>query len=198
MMNRPPAKMFEGVEFKKDNGFIDLGYVGKIAYQRGVHSVVDALKLLSPSKKTLPLRLLIAGSYESNEKYWETRIRPSIDGESILYLGNVPFSQIAKVYRSFDFNVIPAEGDHWTLKLGESIASKVPIIIRSGLLHEKMLGNAAIYFADGGDDALAIKDAIMNAIKSKKLYEERARKLTISSWEEEVARLVKVYETIRK
>lgn len=196
LRNRPLQKMFEGVEFKKEDGFIDIGYVGKIAIQRNVHSVIEAMRGL----ETTPLRFWIAGSYESNETYWNQAIKPYVDNKKIFYLGHVPFTKIAAVYRSFDFNMIPAIGDHWTVKLGESIASKVPIIIREGKLHRKLLGDAAVYY-HGGDphqEVEGIRKALKEAVAKHDVLKQRARELTITSWEDEVRHLEHIYQSISR
>lgn len=74
--------------FATDNHYI--AFIGRIIEPKGVHLAIAAIKQHNKAHPEAPLKLKIAGKhYAGHQKdtYWQKRIEPQIDGNTIEYVG---------------------------------------------------------------------------------------------------------------
>jgi len=199
LRNLPEKDMFDRVGFERNFRYLDFAYVGTFATARRTQELLVAWHRFV-RHKPIPCRLFLIGWDCSGDNYFENNMEPYIDNESVFYLGRAPFDEIAKVYRKMDFIVIPNMGDHWQLKVGESLAAGVPVILRDGPLHRMMVKSiGAVYFESSRreDDAEAIEVALETAFDNRNKLTSEARSREPPYWGQDVERVVKMYQTIR-
>jgi glycosyltransferase involved in cell wall biosynthesis len=197
LRNMPEEDMFALVPFELDPDFIDFAYVGTFATARRTKELLIAWHGFKRGRPKC--RLWLVGWDCSGDGYFEREMAPYIDNKTVFYLGPVPFDYIPKIYRRMDFIVIPNMGDHWQLKLGESLAAKVPVILRDGPLHQMLVGSiGGVYFKSDGQmyEPLVIKDALITAFENREVLKDEAMSREPPYWESDVKKLVEVYKQI--
>jgi glycosyltransferase involved in cell wall biosynthesis len=107
-------------------------------------------------------RLIIAGPIQ-DEDYFETRIAPHIDGESVCYLGNVGGSERARVLGHAAALLHPLGFDEpFGLAVVEAMACGTPVVgYRRGALLETVVDGVSGCLVDDVDGAVtAVGDAV--------------------------------------
>lgn len=98
-----------------------LFYAGRILARKGVYEAIQVAKATNN-------KLLIAGDYYSEKKYWETKIKPNLSGK-IKYVGFVTLKQIAKYYAGAKASLMPIKWEEpFGLTFIESMAAGTPPI----------------------------------------------------------------------
>lgn len=106
------------------------GFIGGVAYYKGVHQMVEAYTKLPDSLK-LKSRLLIYGKY--NESYLNSIkrdiIKSSLDKERIVFHGKFTPNDIPEITNKIDINILPSLcADTAPQTIFESYSSGLPII----------------------------------------------------------------------
>ncbi len=193
LRNMPEDAMFENVVYVDDEDHTRYGYLGVIGAERRVDLLLKAWGEFT--NKHNDCHLWIAGWVNQFDSYWKQHVEPYLGEHRLHMLGRIPFRDVPTLYRKMDFIVIPNKGDHWSLKLMEAVAAGVPVIVRRGPLKERILGDkGVVYFDEDEDFPRALEESWKKQEKLKS--EARARAKTTQTWEDEVKRLVKVYESI--
>jgi glycosyltransferase involved in cell wall biosynthesis len=193
--NLPMSTMFDGVPFASRPYNIDFGFVGTFSPERGLETFLKAWHRCEVHYKES--HLWIVGFDTGDGSYYKSRIEPLIDGITVHMLGRILFEDIAQFYRKMDVMVICGQGDNLQLKLGEALAAGVPIILRYGWMHKKIVGDGGVIWFDGSNEEAEIK-SLVYAIKTATMsidsltIEARAKKLPFS-WEGDVKRLESFY-----
>ena len=110
----------------KPKGKIVLLFVGRLIKSKGVHLLIEAVRLLSEaSKNRLFIKIVGDGSEFVNlEKLTETYGLSRV----ITYYGRQPYSKLGSFFSSSDIFVFPTLGDYRALVGFEAISAGLPII----------------------------------------------------------------------
>jgi glycosyltransferase involved in cell wall biosynthesis len=196
LRNMPEENMFKNVPFNQNSNYIDFAYIGIFGYEHHMEELLEAWHQFVPFKSC---RLFFIGWDSSGYNYFENVMEPFIDNKTVFYMGSVPFDSIASIYRIMDFIVIPNKSDHWQLKLGETLAAGIPVILRDGLLHRKMVGSKGVVYFESDyqeRDTGPMRDALERAFINRDELAAEALSKTPSYWERDVEHVVEVYKKI--
>jgi glycosyltransferase involved in cell wall biosynthesis len=147
LRNFPPSRftMLEnGVSVKQIRKFprsevkdavIRISYVGSLAWQKGVHILVQAVNQFSKDSLTLN----IYGDPTTFPEY-STQLRMYANPENTSFKGKVPNEQVGKIYAASDLVALPSLWyENSPVVIQEAFAAKVPVIAsRIGALKEKV------------------------------------------------------------
>ena len=101
-------------------------YVGRLVYRKGVHHLVEAMKLLA--KREPGILLVIAGDGPLKRSLREKVESLGLD-KQVLFLGRVDDSLLPDLYRSSDVFVMPSLfGESFGIVALEAMASGIPVI----------------------------------------------------------------------
>ncbi|TXT66219.1 MAG: hypothetical protein BAJALOKI3v1_40029 [Promethearchaeota archaeon] len=106
---------------------INLIYVGKLNYSKGVPQLIRAFKEVA-KESTIPLRLNIIGSGQGPQKEEITSIGKEC-GEDVCFLGQLDQETLAKYFRKSDLFVLPSFYDGLPKVLLEALSSGCRAII---------------------------------------------------------------------
>src|SRR5579864_7677772 len=100
-----------------------LSFLGRIAPDKGTHLAIEIAK-----KSGIPLK--IAGEVQpANRDYWETTIKPLVDGKFIEYIGDIGMEDKVKFLGNSLAMVFPIQWDEpFGLVLIESMACGTPVL----------------------------------------------------------------------
>lgn len=129
------------------------GFLGALAWQKGVHVLIDAFNTLSPEIATLD----IYGSDTAFPDY-AASLRAAIRTPAVAIHPPAPYDQVGKVLRDFDVLIVPSLWyENSPLVIQEAFAAGVPVIAsRLGALEEKVQpGVSGWHFASGDAGDLA-------------------------------------------
>lgn len=181
---------------KRKREIIRFGYAGMIAENRGLDTLLRAWKILLRYCKNV--ELVIAGWF-SSDKY-----RNSLLGlfkqENIMFLGELEFRDMPEFYSSLDVFVVPTTEDYWSLRIGEALASRIPVIMSNTPLHRMIADNGVVLFSvlEGVDSMITLSIAMNIAVRDIDRLRGGVVDRVVPFWDEEVAKLVTVYEQIRR
>ncbi|MFW9846432.1 MAG: glycosyltransferase [Candidatus Thorarchaeota archaeon] len=198
LRNLPSKDMFHEVPFASDSSTIDFGWIGSIDPNRRVCQLLKAWKAFV-EEQDKDCRLWVYGWPSTDKKYFREEISPFFSLDTVNHVDRVPFDEIPFHYREMDFIVAPNAGDHWQLKLGEAIAAQVPLIVRHGKLHHKLIGDLGVvyfYSTSKETDVPAILAALHEAADNLDRLKSEAKEKTPPYWEDDVRRLVEVYKRL--
>jgi glycosyltransferase involved in cell wall biosynthesis len=100
-----------------------LVFLGRVAPPKGVHLAIEVAK-----KSGIPLK--IAGEIQpTNQEYWESQIKPHVDGEFIEYIGQVNLTEKNELLGAARAMVFPIQWDEpFGLVLIEAMACGTPVL----------------------------------------------------------------------
>jgi len=143
-----------GARSTSGSGSLNVGYVGRLEEHKGVDVLLDAV-LNEPKWK-----VRIVGDGPSAEAL---RVKASVLGDQVSFVGFVSSEQLAELYQSFDVVIVPSlSTPGWTEQFGrvaiEAMATGVPVIASdSGALPE-VIGDAGLLVPPG--DAAQLRRAL--------------------------------------
>lgn len=134
-----------------------LGAVGRLVDSKGFDYLLDAFALARQQRPDL--RLVILG--EGNQRLLlETRIKNlGLDGVVSLH-GHC--NGIARLYRAFDWVLIPSRSEGLGLVLQEAVMADVPVLCSNLTVFREQLGDAGFYVPEG--DVAAWGQAIVESV----------------------------------
>jgi len=154
----PPARGDDGRPFT-------VGYVGRLAHEKGVDTLVDALA----RPATAGMRALIAGDGPAADDLRARAARSGLNGR-VSWMGYVSHDRVADVYGELDLLVVPSRiTTAWTEQFGrvvaEALACGVPVLTSdSGELPTLVADTGGGWtFPEGDADALAARLAMLAA-----------------------------------
>ena len=107
---------------KRDNDVPVVLYVGRLLAMKGIDSM---LKALLPLLRNKSIKLLIAGP-GNKEKYYG--LLKGVDKRQCIFLGNVPYQAIHKLYLSSDIFLLPSLTESFPLSVLEAMSSGCAVI----------------------------------------------------------------------
>ena len=125
-------------------------FAGRLAPEKGPHEAIEVARRAGR-------RLLIAGMIEEqHEEYFNTQVRPHIDGKAVEYLGLLSKEELAPLYQRAAAVLFPI---HWCEPFGlvavEAQASGTPLIAnRRGALPEIIIEGRTGFVVDSVDEAV--------------------------------------------
>lgn len=176
---------------------IRLGYVGRITYVKGLHLLIDALKLLPPEAN---YELHVFGDAATrNEKHYAQMLRDSSEKLTIIWHGKIDNTQVQKAYHSFDVMIHPAIYlEVFGLTLLESLSSGRPVIATRCGGPEDFIEDGVDGFLVAPNDADQLAQAIKKFLKDPNLAEKISKTIhPINTLEKHIDDVFKMYLNLR-
>ncbi|MFP4466118.1 MAG: glycosyltransferase family 4 protein [Candidatus Goldiibacteriota bacterium] len=155
-----------GISGKKN---YTLGYTGRIAPEKGLETVIDAVSGINNVK------FIMAGA---GEKDYENSLKKRAEEKGVLqrieFRGHINRSSIPAFMTELDVFVLPSlTTKYWREKFGrviiESFASKVPVIGSDSGEIPNLLKGAGMIFMEG--DSAELKDKILRLTGDMRIYQ---------------------------
>lgn len=140
---------------KKVSPKLRLGYIGTLDYAKGVHVLLEAMRLLS-DERTIDLN--IYGDTKSNPAYYSRLKEIAGADERIRFSGTFPNDRIAEIFSEIDLLVIPSLWyENTPLVLYSAFATRTPVVVsKIGSLADAVHhGTNGLLFEMGNPDQLA-------------------------------------------
>ncbi len=151
-------------------------YVGQMIEQKGVHTAIAALGLLTKEKQFSELTLTLAGGgyFPEYEERLRAQVKQSGLGERVTFLGKVPRAELPQIYAAHDALVFPSEWDEpFAITPLEAIASGLAVIGTttggSGELFRNRETAMTFQAGDAADCARAIRELASDGELFKKI-----------------------------
>jgi glycosyltransferase involved in cell wall biosynthesis len=125
-----------------------LVFLGRVAPPKGVHLAIEVAK-----KSGIPLK--IAGEIQpTNQEYWDSQIKPHVDGKFIEYVGQVNLKEKNELLGAARAMVFPIQWDEpFGLVLIEAMACGTPVLATPrGSVREIVRDGASGYVCSTVDD----------------------------------------------
>lgn len=135
-------------------GAVRIGYIGQLAAHKGVHFLLDALRMVGGKG----LSLTVFGS-ETQDSVYSTELRQRADGLPVVFKGTFAAEAIAGVLAELDVIVIPSTWyENSPLILLQALATHTPVIISdvAGMTEFLRPGENGLAFRRGEAVALAL------------------------------------------
>jgi glycogen(starch) synthase len=169
-------------------------YAGRLEYEKGVQTVLDALPLVLERQ---PVRFFVAGVGTHEEALRAHAARAGLDGR-VTFLGFVGEEELRMYYRAADLAVVPSLYEPFGMVALETMAAGTPCIAAdTGGLRELVVHEATgLRFSPGDPASLAA--AVLRLLTDERLD----RRLTLDarrmlndtfSWPQIAARTAEVY-----
>jgi glycosyltransferase involved in cell wall biosynthesis len=143
-------------------------FIGRISPQKGAHLAVQAA--LSAKKK-----LFIAGEVkESDREYFNRQVKPYIDNENIIYIGEVNFDLKIELYSKALATLFPIQWDEpCGLVALESMACGTPVIAFNRAATSEIIKDEESGFLVKDGDIFAMAEAIQGVEELDRLKVRR-------------------------
>jgi len=178
--NGLPLEQIRRVPWRAADGPLRVTYVGSLAWQKGVHVLIEAVNGLpplvpAPKVQAGRVRLRICGDPTVFPEY-AGRLRQAAQHPGIEFLGRVPNEQVGQVLADSDVVVVPSVWyENSPIVIQEARAAGVPVVVSGhGALAEKVRHEIdGLLFPAG--DAAALRRALLRLLDEPGLL-ERLRK----------------------
>lgn len=125
-------------------------YVGRVAREKGIDDVIDAMRLLQALPDAPPCRLLVVG-----DGPYLTACRARA-GDTVTFLGHRGGEELSRLYASADLFVFPSTTDTFGNVTLEAMASGLPVLAAdSGVTRELLVPGAGSFHIPGDARGLA-------------------------------------------
>ena len=151
-----------GVEKEDYEGRKIVTFAGKLTNFKGVDVLLDAIKLYE-DKKPETVTLIVGNGEEWDALHKQAE---DLDLKSVHFFGNVPQSELRKVYNVSDVNLVPSRREPFGLVAIEAMACGAPVIAtdQGGLpdfVNEEVGGLVPV------EDGKALADKILEVLTRK-------------------------------
>jgi glycosyltransferase involved in cell wall biosynthesis len=168
-------------------------YIGAIAWQKGLHILIEAFNGMSKEKA----ELYIYGDEKEFPRY-TTQLRRNIKNPNIFFKGKASREEVWQALSSADVLVVPSIYlESFSLVSQEAFMAKVPVIAsRHGALAERVKdGINGLLFSPG--DPLSLKRALMKVIKDPKLLRKLRQGIgAVKTIEEHASECEEIYQNL--
>lgn len=131
-------------------------FLGRIAPEKGAHLAIQLTKETNH-------KLIMAGKISDKDiKYYEQEVKPLIDNDQIIYIGEVNHTQKVRLYKNALATVHPVTWpEPFGLVLVESMACGTPVLaLKDGSIPEVMLNGVTGYIENNINDLIKKTKAI--------------------------------------
>jgi len=174
---------------------LNVGYVGSLGWQKGVHHLIEAVNGLPPDQ----VRLSLYGNLEAFPDY-VARLRQEASHPQIHFMGRVDRQALWPALAALDVLVLPTLWyEASPLIIQEAFAVKVPLLAsRIGALPEKIRdGVDGLLFPPG--DVVALCALLQELIESpQKLDVLRNNILPVRTIQDQIQEIDALYHTLRQ
>lgn len=170
---------------------LHLGFIGSIAWQKGVHVLIAAFEQLPPN-----VAVTIYGDMSVFPEYAQ-QVRQMSHHPHVRFVGTVPYDQVGMALRQMDALVVPSIWyENAPLVIQEAYGVGVPVIAsRLGALTEKVQDGVTglLFEAGDGED---LSRAIRSLMGDPTLLQRLATNITPGpTMKEHVAELLDIYQS---
>jgi len=125
--------------YKRKGDIVAFGYIGTVLPHKGVHIIIEALKLI----KNKNIRVKIYGHYFHEREYYKNLVKNAQQDERIELLGKYKDEELPRIMNEIDCTIVPSIWwENSPLTVLTSLAYKVPVITIN-------IGGAAELVKDG-------------------------------------------------
>ncbi|MHB8512335.1 MAG: glycosyltransferase family 4 protein [Actinomycetota bacterium] len=157
------ARSFKDARIKEGEKLIF--FAGRLEYEKGVQTVLDALPLVSSK---IPVRFVVAGVGTHAEALQDHVIRDGLE-DRVEFLGFVDDEELRMWYAAADLAVVPSLYEPFGMVALETMASGTPCIAAdTGGLRELVVHEATGLRFTPGDPA-SLADAMLRLLTDKRL-----------------------------
>lgn len=152
---------------EKNNPTITFLVAGRLIYRKGVHFLLDALKML-PSDSDYRLNIVGKGPELDNLK---TKCRKFGLDKHVSFLGAVPYVEMEKNYAKADVLIMPSLRETTGTVLVEALSHGIPIITIDKFGGKTILDEDVAWFYSGStreEVITSLRDKILNCINNRK------------------------------
>ena len=177
-------------KFKEKYGDYAL-YVGNLKSFKNVLRLIQAFVLAKEKIKEMKL-ILIGKNFMAQETLVFEKEK------DIIFLGEVPFSDLSKFYRNAKYFVFPSLYEGFGLPPLEAMASGTPVICSNAASLPEVVGEAALLFDPTQVQELAklMVELWENEGQRKKLIAKGLEQAKKFSWDKAAQEILKVYEEV--
>lgn len=128
----------------RDNELV-VAYVGRVAREKGLDDLLDAMRLLRQLPDAPPCRLLVVGD---GPDLHGCRARA---GDDAVFTGRREGEELSRLYASADLFAFPSTTDTFGNVMLEAMASALPVIVADTAVSRELLGRGAGSFYQPGE-----------------------------------------------
>jgi glycosyltransferase involved in cell wall biosynthesis len=187
---KPPLSEGKAVAAPPQSKALRFGYVGSIAPHKGVHTAVEAMLGIDPSRATLK----IWGDANAFPDYADKLTH----GDGVVFEGRFREDEKPRVFASMDVLLVPSIGlESFGLAAREAMASGVPVIASAGGALDEMFeaGTCGEFFPAG--DAAALRAIIGQLIDDPSIVDRWSRNLPQPKRDDvHAAEIERVYDAV--
>lgn len=194
----PAGNRFPGLSPlpRRPNRKLRIIFVGNIIARKGLHTVLDAVRLLPDNKWQLD----VVGSLDADRRYVQ-RIRPKLQHPAITVHGVVSDEQLAQLLQSADVLAMPSQYEGFGIVYLEAMSfGCVPIGSTSGAAHEIITDGIDGFLVPFGD-AVQVADCLLVLFDEQCLLTMRKKALQRFSrhptWKETGATIRRFLQSVR-
>lgn len=178
-----------------------ISYVGKLytkGKKKGIGDMLRALKILRADEKNLAM-MFVGDNEQKIEGYQKEAERLGLEDKDLIFIKQVPFTEVPKYEKASDILVIPFPWEkHYAyyaspLKLFEYMATSRPIVASDFPSHREILSeNNAILVKPDSPQALAkgIKKVLNNPDLAKQISGQAYKDVQEHTWNKRAKRIL--------
>lgn len=171
------------------------GYAGRLAEEKNLHLLIDAMKYIGPRRKHA--KLLFVGDFDYRKEL-ERMAEESGFGDRIIFTGRMLRNELGVAYDAMDVFTFPSMTDTQGLALHEAALAGCPIVLVDRELSQVMKDGENGFFAN--ENGMSIGRKVIDLFKNKerrKQFSARSRQLArLYGEKKQVAKQIKLYETL--
>jgi len=186
-------EVIERVPLEKRGQILHFVYIGGLAWQKGVHVLVEAFNDLDSKKAALS----IYGD-ESAFPDYSARLHKLARNPAIRFLGRLPHHQLGQVLARADVVVVPSVWyETYCLVVQEAFAAKVPVIASNlGALAQSVRNGVDGLLVLPGDPR-ALREAMERVMETSSLLESwRDNIVPVKALKEHADEILTIYEEL--